>query len=143
VVVVTLAMCGLGLGGCATLLLLAGAASDTTTGDREVGKDADASATVAGEPDEVDDVTDVRTVPDDLGGYRLEVHLRNDSSRRSDYWIDYSVESADGDVQYYSDFITVSGLDPGQATVATDDVPAEVVRAGSVVRIEEVERSAS
>jgi hypothetical protein len=81
--------------------------------------------------------------PDAIGFRSVTMTVTNNSSKRSNYLIDLSIESPDGATQYDTTFASVQNLEPGQTTTAdalstTKDVPAN-----AVVTIKTVSRLAS
>jgi hypothetical protein len=90
------------------------------------------------------DVTDpVLRAPDSIGFRTVTMTVTNNSSKRSNYLIDVSFESADGTTQYDTSFASVNNLEPGQTTTAkaistTKDIPVD-----AIVKIKTVSRLAS
>jgi ABC-type Na+ efflux pump permease subunit len=110
----------------------------------------DTAATVAGVDNGIGsanasaDVTNaVLGEPDAIGFRTVTMNVTNNSSKRSNYLIDLSIESADGTTQYDTTVALVNNLEPGQTTSAdalstTKDIPV-----GAIVTIKTVSRTAS
>lgn len=63
------------------------------------------------------DVTVVRLADPDVLGFRTaEVKITNNSSKRSNYLVELSLESTDGRTQYDTAVATAQNVDPGQTT---------------------------
>lgn len=79
------------------------------------------------------DVTDAVLGPVDAIGFRaVTLTVTNNSSERSNYLIDLSIESPDGTTQYDTSAAFVNNLEPGQTRVTqsspvTVDVPSDAV----------------
>jgi hypothetical protein len=80
--------------------------------------------------------------PDIIGSVYVHVPVTNHSSKRSDYFIDITAESADGKTQIDTTTAFVQNVEPGQSadakTLFLNDIPA-----GTQVRITGVQRTAS
>jgi hypothetical protein len=101
--------------------------------DKGIGS-ADASADVSGA---------VLGQPDAIGFRTVMLTVTNNSSKRSNYMIDLSIESPDGTTQYDTSFASVNNLEPGQTTnvdalSTTRDIPVD-----AIVTIKTVSRLAS
>ncbi len=101
--------------------------------DKGIGSN-DASADVSGA---------TLAAPDAIGFRHIEVTVTNNSSKRSNYLIDLSIESANGATQYDTTIASVNNLEPGQTTVAdalsvTKDIPVD-----AIVKVKTVTRLAS
>ena len=88
--------------------------------------------------------TPTMAAPDAIGVSHVEIPVTNNSSGRSDYWIELVIESADGATQLETTSAFVEDLEAGQSTTAE----AMVIDAGSlpadaVVRVTTVQRTAS
>jgi len=90
------------------------------------------------------DVTNPTLGPPDALGFRsVTVTVTNNSSKRSNYVIDVSVESPDGKTQYDTTTVFVNNLEPGQ-TAQSDGFPiTKKVPDDAVVVIKGVQRFAS
>ena len=90
------------------------------------------------------DVTSAILGPVDANGFRaVMLTVTNNSSERSNYLIDLSIESPDGLTQYDTSFASVNNLEPGQTTTIeslpiTTDVPVD-----AIVKIKTISRLAS
>lgn len=70
--------------------------------------------------------------------------VTNHSSKRSTYFIDLALVSADGKTQYSTDLGTASNIEPGQTAVEKILMtPSEKVPASAVIKITGVQRTAS
>jgi hypothetical protein len=83
--------------------------------------------------------------PDVIGVSYIHVPVTNNSSGRSDYFIEVAIESADGATLYETTFASLSGVEPGQSASAegmlawgSDGSPAD-----ATPRITTVQRTAS
>jgi hypothetical protein len=90
----------LGVGSCVVLVVVA----------EDVGEDL-----IEEQGDEADDIQGVDCGTSSAGFMAAELEVTNDSSERSNYFIDVSFESSNGD-QIDTAFVNVSSLDPGQST---------------------------
>ena len=97
-----------------------------------------------GSQDASADVTNpVLGPPDALGFRSVTLTVTNNSSKRSNYLIEVSIEAPDGKTQYDTSIIPVNNLEPGQTTT-TDGFPVtKEVPADAVIAIKEVTRLAS
>ena len=122
----------------ALLVGLTGCASTTTTGSDSSGtassvEPGNSVSQGIGSQDASADVTNpVLGATDALGFRAVTVTVTNNSSKRSGYLIDISVESPDGATQYDTTIVTVSNLEPGQSTNSdsipiTKEIPADAV----------------
>lgn len=90
------------------------------------------------------DVTSAVLGPVDAIGFRaVTLTVTNNSSERSNYLIDLSIESPDGLTQYDTSFASVNNLEPGQTTTIeslpiTKDVPVD-----AIVKIKTISRLAA
>ena len=79
--------------------------------------------------------------PDAIGIRYVSAKVTNNSSKRSNYFIEVAIESADGKTQIDTTTLVVSNLEPGQSTdtkspATTKDVPADAkVTLKSVTRL--------
>jgi hypothetical protein len=101
--------------------------------DKGIGS-ADASADVTGA---------VLGQPDATGFRAVTLTVTNNSSKRSNYLIDLSIESANGAIQYETSFASVNNLEPGQTTTVDSLAITKTVPVDAVVRIKTVSRLAS
>ena len=129
------------MGGCAALI--GGAASQINNDAAEVAEGGVSNG--IGSKDATADVgTPTMTPADSLGFSTVQIPVTNNSSGRSNYWIDVVIESADGATQFESTMAIVNDLDPGQsATAETMPINAESIPADAVVRLTTVQRTAS
>ena len=67
----------------------------------------------------------------------------NNSSERSNYLIDLSIESPDGTTQYDTSFAAVNNLEPGQTTTVDAISITKTIPADAIVKIKTVSRLAS
>lgn len=98
-----------------------------------------------GSKDASADVTEVQIIRDDdefMPIDEVSVKVTNNSEKRSDYFIDVSIESADGSMKIDSTTIYVENLEPGQSTVQTgmllEDLPDDAVPS-----VKSIQRTAS
>jgi hypothetical protein len=101
--------------------------------DKGIGS-ADASADVSGA---------VLGQPDAIGFRTVMLTVTNNSSKRSNYMIDLSIESPDGTTQYDTSFASVNNLEPGQTTTVDALSITKTIPADAVVKIKTVSRLAS
>jgi hypothetical protein len=130
------------------VLATAASGSDSATKAKSDGttKTGDTSITNGlGSADASGDVTDpkiVREGEDPLTLTYASVAIKNNSSKRSDYFVTLAVESPDGATRIDETVVSVSGLEPGQSAVEkgmlTKDIPAD-----AVVKVQQVQRLAS
>src|SRR5690606_23325287 len=95
---------------------------DTATGSgdgtkQQSGSDGDGDDT-EGEADEVDDAEVSECTVDELGWMEATIAVTNDSSERSNYYIEVAFETPDGSEQLTATPVFVNGLEPGQSTTA-------------------------
>jgi hypothetical protein len=83
--------------------------------------------------------------PDVIGVSYVHVPVTNNSSGRSDYFIELAIESADGATQYETTFATLSSVEPGQSASAEGMVAwgSAGAPADATVRTTTVQRTAS
>ena len=71
-----------------------------------------------------------------------QVVVKNNSSKRSDYFVTVVAESPDGSVRHDETMVAVSGLEPGQSSTEkgmfSKDIPGD-----AVLKVLEVQRTAS
>lgn len=113
--------------------LLASGSKTKTTATTTAGSSS-ATNTVskgAGARDATADVSDLRLAePDAIGFREVMAKITNNSSKRSNYFINVAIESADGKTQIDTATLFVNSLEPGQSTEAkgistSKDVPAD------------------
>lgn len=81
--------------------------------------------------------------PDVLKMRTATLTITNNSSKRSDYYIELSAESADGKTQYDTAAATATNVEPGQTTNG-DVLPfTKTMPADAVVVVKSVQRTAS
>ncbi|SDJ41768.1 hypothetical protein SAMN05444157_3273 [Frankineae bacterium MT45] len=97
-----------------------------------------------GSKDASGDVTLGKTSTDEIGYTHAAVTVTNHSSKRSNYIIELSLQSADGKTLYSSTTVPVENLEPGQAS-PQDAVflTSTAVPAGAKVVIKSVDRLAA
>jgi hypothetical protein len=97
-----------------------------------------------GSADASADVKGATLGPVDALGFRaVSLTVTNNSSKRSNYLIDLSVESPDGAIQYDTSIASVNNLEAGQTTTI-DSLPiTKTVPADAIVKIKTVTRLAS
>jgi hypothetical protein len=81
---------------------------------------------------------------DDAGMVHMAVSFHNTSSKRSDYYVDLALQSADGKTQYDTTIATAENVEAGQN--AHDDavfLEGDNAPAGAVVVVKSVQRTAS
>ena len=99
-----------------------------------------------GANDAAADVTVVKLGDVDVLGFRkAELKITNNSSKRSNYIIELSLESADGKTQLDTSTVTATNVDPGQST-GGNVLPFTKVKnapADAVIKIKTVSRTAA
>jgi hypothetical protein len=125
------------------MVVAAGSAVDNAVDEANKQTEANGGiSTGAGPQDASADVGTPAVDPPEFGLSHVRIPVTNNSSKRSDYWIEMSVTSADGATQYDTTIATLSNVEPGQSataeTVITKDFPAD-----ALVKITEVQRTAS
>lgn len=98
-----------------------------------------------GSKDASADVTALRLLPPDSIGVRyVEIDVTNHSSKRSNYYIEFSVESADGATKYADGNALVSNLEAGQSTTSKDLASIDKnIPDSAVVKLKTVSRTAA
>lgn len=99
-----------------------------------------------GSKDASADVSEVKIVLDDdefMPMHEVSLRITNNSEKRSDYFIDVAVESADGSERIDEASIYVENLEPGQSTVETGLLMVEDLPADAVASVKTVQRTAS
>lgn len=97
----------------------------------------DASADVKFAPGRIDG-------PDEIGDYTANLIITNHSSQRSDYFVDLTLESVDGKIQFDTSVAAASSVEPGQvAHVSAVFMPSGTVSGNVQARITDVQRTAS
>ncbi len=81
--------------------------------------------------------------PDAIGFRAVTMTVTNNSSKRSNYLIDLSIESPDGATQYDTSIASVNNLEPGQTAAVTGLPITKEVPADAIVTIKTVTRLAS
>lgn len=98
----------------------------------------------SGAADEVDDVEITACEVDQFNFLTAELQVTNNSSEASDYFIDVTFESRNGNEQFGTGLATVTNLRPGQTrtleAASIDEAPAG---ANFTCVVENVERTAS
>ena len=121
-----------------------GSKDDTTTDSTNPNAAASGIDNGLGTKDASADVSRAVLGPVDAIGFRaVTLTVTNNSSERSNYLIDLSIESPDGLTQYDTSFASVINLEPGQTTTVealsiTKDVPVD-----AIVKIKTISRLAS
>jgi hypothetical protein len=125
-----------------------GGSKDSKSGSNSTAKPASgASAGISkglGSSDASADVTLGK--PDASNGFSIDVpiNVTNHSSKRSDYFVDISLVSADGKTQYDTALAAIQNLDPGQkSTDKASFLKLTTMPAGAKVIIKSVQRTAS
>ncbi len=80
---------------------------------------------------------------DAIGVRAVTLTVTNNSSERSNYLIDLSIESPDGLTQYDTSLASVNNLEPGQTTTVEALPITKEVRVDAVVKIKTISRLAS
>ena len=80
---------------------------------------------------------------DFLGRREVTLTVTNHSSKRSDYSIAFSIDSADGMTQYDTSFASIDDLEPGQTVVADAASIGESVPDNAILTLKKVQRLAS
>lgn len=133
------------LAGIVVLLVVIVAASSGGGSDKPTNDNGDVSKGL-GTKDATGDIGTVTLLPADSIGVRyVEITVTNHSSKRSNYIVQFSLESPDGATRYDDGLVTVQNLEPGQSTTekgigATDggDIPDT-----AVVKLKTVSRTAA
>ena len=84
--------------------------------------------------------------PDASNGFSIDVPITvtNHSSKRSDYFVDLALVSADGKTQYDTTIATIQNLDPGQTSTDTASfLKVSKVPLGAKIVIKSIQRTAS
>ena len=111
--------------------------------------DASSDTTISsglGSQDATADVgTPILDAPDAIGVSYLHIPVTNNSSGRSDYFVEVAIESADGATQYQTTIATLSGVEAGQDASAEGMVAwgSDPAPADATVRVTTVQRTAS
>lgn len=111
----------LAFGGCAVLVAIGANNAGNSHGSGGVDRgiaSADASA---------DFVSVTNSEPDVLGFVYLTVTVRNTSEKRSDYYIEISIESPDGGTKYEDTIVVIRNVEPGQ-TASDKSLPVNADR---------------
>lgn len=106
---------------------------DTDAAEGESAPDVDAEST------EADDVKVESCAIGEFGTIDMKLAVTNNSSKRSSYFIDVSIDGADGS-QIESGLAVVDNLDPGQSTVTDAAIMAEDPGQEFECKIVEVDR---
>ena len=81
--------------------------------------------------------------PDAIGIRYVTAKVTNNSSKRSNYIVEVSIESADGKTQIDTTTVVVNNLEPGQSTDAKTPATTKDVPADATVTLKSVTRLAS
>lgn len=116
---------------------------NSTDNEGEAAKD-DGISQGAGSQDASSDVADLALGPEDSLGFRsVTLTVTNNSSKRSNYLIDVSIESPDGSTQYDTTIVFVNNLEPGQTTDSDAFPVTKEVPEDAVAVIKKVSRTAA
>src|SRR4051794_30352369 len=130
-------------GGCAALV--GGAvkhAADSAAKDAKVVAEGGVSNGIGTQDATADVGTPTMGAPDAIGVAYVQIPVTNNSSGRSDYFIDVVIESADGATQLDTSSAFVQALEAGQSTTAEAMVGnAKSLPTDAVVRITTVQRT--
>ena len=138
VLVVVVVLFGLMVGGCTALL---GSAAKSVSDDADKVAAGGVSTGVGSKDASADVGTPTLLAPDAIGVSYVEVPITNNSSGRSNYWVDLTIETADGATQLDTTSIIVNGLEAGQSTTGKGLVMSEDLT-NAKVRITKVQRTA-
>ncbi|MFP5578483.1 MAG: hypothetical protein ACLGIZ_09635 [Acidimicrobiia bacterium] len=109
------------------------------TGDTEPAAEGESAPDVDAEGTEADDVKVESCAIGEFGTIDMKLAVTNNSSKRSSYFIDVSIDGADGS-QIESGLAVVDNLDPGQSTVTDAAIMAEDPGQEFECKIVEVDR---
>ncbi len=79
----------------------------------------------------------------DLGWVSAPVKITNHSSKRSDYFIDLAIESADGSTQYDTTMVMAEAVEPGQSAIEKGQFTKDGIPATAKIVVKSVQRTAS
>jgi hypothetical protein len=128
-------------GGCAALL---GGAVKSANDAAKKAAEGGVSAGIGSQDATADIGTPTMTAPDAIGVSYIQIPVTNNSSGRSNYFIDLTIESADGATQLDTSVAVVNDLEAGQSTTAKAMVTnADALPADAVIRVTTVQRTAS
>ncbi len=123
-----------------------GGDDDKSTATTTSGGTASGVTNGLGTRDASGDVTVVKLGDTDaLGFKKAELKITNNSSKRSNYLIELSLESADGKTQYDTAAVTASNVEPGQTTGGNvlPFTKSKSAPADAVVKVKTVSRTAA
>lgn len=126
-------------------VLIVAVLATAASGEEEKSTNEDGVSTGLGTADAAADVSAPTIVREGEAGFEIvygEVVVKNNSSKRSDYFVTVVAESPDGSVRHDETMVSVMGLEPDQSAtergIFTKDIPAD-----AVLKVQEVQRTAS
>lgn len=126
-------------------VLIAAVLATAASGEEETSTNEDGVSTGLGTADASADVSAPTIVREGEAGFEIvygEVVVKNNSSKRSDYFVTVVAESPDGSVRHDETMVSVMGLEPDQSAtergILLKDIPAD-----AVLKVQEVQRTAS
>lgn len=127
------------------LIALAGCSS--TGGDASSGSTKKPSSGIskgAGSKDASGDIKVGKGVKDAaLGWVSVPVTITNHSSKRSDYFVDLAIESADGAIQYDATTVFAQAVESGQKATEKGQFTKDGIPATAKIVVKSVQRTAS
>jgi hypothetical protein len=78
-----------------------------------------------------------------LGWVSVPVTITNHSSKRSDYFVDLAIESADGSTQYDTTTVFAQAVEPGQKATEKGQFTKDGIPVTAKIVIKSVQRTAS
>ena len=116
----------------------------TSSGDdASTSQTEDSISTGLGSKDASSDIVDIDCgTPDAIGVSYPTVTIKNNSSKKSDYFVTLVAESADGSTRYADTIVSAMGLNPGQTTTEKG-MWMEEFPSGTICKVSEVQRTAS
>lgn len=132
------------IGGCGALVV-GGVAAVDEAADQAAESNGGISNGVGSADATADVGTPVLEAPDAIGVSYIRIPVTNNSSGRSDYFIEMVVESADGATQYETTLASLSAVEPGQSATAEGMVAwgSDPMPADATARVTTVQRTAS
>ena len=122
-----------------------GADAEKADAPADAGTDPTISTGIGSKDASADVGVPVMEAPDAIGVSYINIPVTNNSSGRSDYFIEVAIESADGATQYETTNAFLDGVEPGQSASARAMVAwgTEPAPADATVRVITVQRTAS
>jgi hypothetical protein len=128
----------------AILALVIGVAAAGGSNSSNTSKSSSGVSSALGSSDATADVTSIQVgAPDVLGFRSVTLEVTNHSSKRSDYLIELSIESPDGNTQYDTSLATVRNLEAGQTSAPEAFPITKKVPDDAVAKLKTVQRTAA